>query len=1266
MTLQNVAPGLNRIILVNSYIKTSENKIFEFNLNEHVQINGDNGAGKTSLIRLIPFFYGLEPGKITATGNNRKSFSGYYLPEDLSAIIFEYRNSRSELVHVLVTNASNNTSSTSLAYRFIPSAFNIEDFTIEESNGLFRTKTPEEYKKTLRAKGIKPSSLITTIDGYRAVIQNIPQDNNGQMRYDFSLSEGRFELKFIDRITHSLITRKVSFDNIKLLLSEIIKKDHTNLNLELREQDIKSFCNDISSFRCVDKLSDELKTIANDRDNLTKLFNTLSNDLFELHFHKNSISNKINEIEDKKNKLENQKIEFSKNHDLEIGALLSEKTAAQENIHRQKNYLNKLLTQKELYEKEDAATWSIKQNEITSLTKEISEDKETLKNLTGKVEEIKAQLEEKKEKYQKEFNNNLEITKNSLKKAKQNFDNQVQEINNTHNKNKHAIELKLSQTNYDFEIEVSKLEQKQNVITTQINNIAPNQNLTKETQELTIAISNIQAENDKNLKNMLNFLNEKSALEKESADLNEKLRLVKRKIQNILKQIKELDILSSNDENFLGGFLNVNIPNWQENIGKVLNHELLIKNDLNPRKISDNNFNTIKNSLSNDDTNIIIGNITLDISQITQNNSAKVFERELFTAKEEYKKLSQEEESLLKEIKNIESNIDNINNSIRRANNQLNNKSELENLLHRQNLLQERINEEKRAKKGELNKSLSSIENEILKINSEKEKALNNLNEQIKDLENSLTLNIKDLETSFSKENEQLNKQLDNLKNEHQIRIDEIDTLIKEKLAKNDIDTDIIDKILERIKTKENTLNDILAHKALAQEYDKWSTQYGDTINSERDKLNALNSALDLADESLKKQERIGIGKIKEFTNNIEEFNAQITSLEKDIKNINENLSLISNNDVLGSDYLENDEFKNELEKFNSQISVNNLLLNINERLKNFIKTRDNLSTNLKLISSSLFDYKLSGIYEMWNGAKTEDASQPLTKAPKEISRIIFEANAAVTLLEKILPNQRTLLIDNARNISHMINQYYYQLRNFDNRIKGFSQKISRIVSENLQFEAFNSFNIRLEPKIRTMASWEFIEAIANYYNEYVNEDAISGNLPDKQFTEKLQLLATKFENGQLQNDLNELFTVVFEIVEKGKLYKATTANELENLSSNGLNFLLMCAFYIGLIHQSRNEQNLNIHLPVDEMGALANENINRLIKVMNKNNIVMVSTVPNLSLTKHFKTIYRITPSRPEGVFVSINNNANSLFLNTNDVDTLVKQDKNGDNAND
>lgn len=1240
MTTTTQVPGLQRIILINSYIQTPENKIFEFNLSTHTQINGDNGAGKTSLLRLLPFFYGLEPGKITATGNNKKSFSGYYLPEDDSAIIFDYINANGANVHVIITNSANNAANTTLSYRFVPCAFNLEDYTILANNGLYRIKTYEEYKKTLQAKDIKPASLVTTIDAYRAIIQNIPQGDNGQMRYAYSLSSGCNELKFIERITHSLITRKVNFTNIKKLLAEIMKKDHSNLELQLKEQDIRNFCDDVSSFRAIDKLDSELKIIAINRDTLLESYQKLKDNLLDLTVLQDKLLQDAGLIKAKQDSIEIEKTDFLAQHEKESGNLRADCLATQEAIVRQKTYLEKLLTQKNKYQEQKAPLWLSKQQEITELTKTIAQDKETLNSMNSKVDSIKGELSAKEQQYKEDFTKKTLALEYEIKELNTSLETQITLLNKNFAENKHAIELNRTSALHNLEMDLSKLNNEKELTQNSLAHVTANENLTRQAEELSIAISNLQQERDKNLQKVLGLITEKSTLEGQLHAIHERIRVINRTLNPLQERIRELEILTSNDQSYLAGFLNTNVPNWENTIGKVINPKLLIRGDLDPNtKVMDDALAATNQMANSNDDIINIGNITLDTKAILMQDPKKKLETELFNAKKQLSNLSGEYNSLIDEAKLLASNLDNINNTLTRCDNELKDEKALTNLLHRQNLVRASIASEKEAKEQALNDKLTSLNEEIAQLTSTKNNITNDFTLKLNKLEDALKDDIAQEKAQLAEKVEDINKKLATINEQYHKRTAEIEALIKAQLSKEDLDTSLIDTILERIKKEESELEAIKEHSSLAEEYEKWLKLYGDSITTEREKLNSLVSTEESSKDALDHLKKQGEKSIEEYTLKLKAISDSSKELSTNLQSVKDKIKLLLDNSLILEEYQTSQEFSDIKEHYESSKSLNTLLSEVTENYKNFTSARNTLSEKLKTISSTLFDYRVSSIFELWHEAKSgKEALADYNFMAANLKELILEANASVTLLERILPNQRHLLIDNARNIAHMINQYYYQLRNFDNKIKGFSKRLSQIVSENLQFDAFDSFNISLEPQIKNMASWEFIESIADYYLDYVNEDALSGKLPDEEFTLKLKTLADKFENGQLQNEIDELFTVVFEIVEKGKQYKATTANELENLSSNGLNFLLMCAFYIGLIHESRNREHINIHLPVDEMGALANENINRLIKVMNANNIVMVSTVPNMSLAKYFKTIYRIAPTRSEGVFVSEN----------------------------
>ena len=73
-----------RLILIDSY---SPGRVVEFPVDGGAVLTGRNGRGKTTLLQLVPIFYGENPARIVGTETNRLDFNGYYLPRLTSYIV---------------------------------------------------------------------------------------------------------------------------------------------------------------------------------------------------------------------------------------------------------------------------------------------------------------------------------------------------------------------------------------------------------------------------------------------------------------------------------------------------------------------------------------------------------------------------------------------------------------------------------------------------------------------------------------------------------------------------------------------------------------------------------------------------------------------------------------------------------------------------------------------------------------------------------------------------------------------------------------------------------------------------------------------------------------------------------------------------------------------------------------------------------------------------------------------------------------------------
>ena len=105
---QNNHLGLRRLILLDSYIRRCR---AELKIDGHVSVTGRNASGKTSLIRILPLFFGAEPGHLVRnnSGSHHTSFSGFYLPGDGSYLVFEYATAQGLNMAVFITDGRRDT-----------------------------------------------------------------------------------------------------------------------------------------------------------------------------------------------------------------------------------------------------------------------------------------------------------------------------------------------------------------------------------------------------------------------------------------------------------------------------------------------------------------------------------------------------------------------------------------------------------------------------------------------------------------------------------------------------------------------------------------------------------------------------------------------------------------------------------------------------------------------------------------------------------------------------------------------------------------------------------------------------------------------------------------------------------------------------------------------------------------------------------------------------------------------------------------------------
>jgi hypothetical protein len=198
-------------------------RIASLDLRGGVLALGANGVGKTTMLRMIPMFYGATPQQILK-GAHRNSMVAYTLRDPSSAMVFEYeRESEDDLRCVVMYCLPGEDSP---QFYFLRTGFD-ESFFVDE-NGEFVTR--EEFKPRMEASGQRVSPALrmhqyrSVILRDRAITKEAKKLGLWELATEFSL--GPAALHNLDHIAVAMATEKISYrDLLNIVFDQVT--DHT-------------------------------------------------------------------------------------------------------------------------------------------------------------------------------------------------------------------------------------------------------------------------------------------------------------------------------------------------------------------------------------------------------------------------------------------------------------------------------------------------------------------------------------------------------------------------------------------------------------------------------------------------------------------------------------------------------------------------------------------------------------------------------------------------------------------------------------------------------------------------------------------------------------------------------------------------------------------------------------------------------------------------------------------------------------------------------
>jgi DNA repair exonuclease SbcCD ATPase subunit len=568
---------LNRIVLINS----TAVRYAEMKVDGNIHFVGSNGFGKTTVLRAILYFYNPDNRYQLGIRRDQLSFTEYYFQQPNARIIYEVKRDDS-FYHILLFRKNNR-----VHYKFIDAPYDPNIY-IEDT----RIKPLDEVLKTLHEQHVHFEETIERSATYKEVLYGASREKKWR-KYSLIPTLGYMRRKEIGNIPKTVsnvfLSSRLESDYIKNAIMEAVMDENPKIDLDTLRRHLASFSDRLDDVTSFNEHKDTAEEVVHLFDNLEVLKKEQKRDAEQLGNSVQNANRKIGELRrllnqenEERQKLgktyEQERLTFDKNTDgfkealgeikgklREIDGLKQKYQGIEEKLelHQQRPALyNQLTNLKKQLSQATAAIADVQQMFEQGL-QDLENQKSAAHNRFGQQQNtIEREAQAKAQEVQLQFDE-------SMQTARQNYSSKFSESD--------ALVAEIKQRLGNCEREIAQVRQQVFFAEeiAQLKTAIKEGKQTSEARQQENKLLHKDVDHEKALyQNTLDSLENTHRLEQQSLES---------KLAHIQQQIDEVDAKLEGFEGSLYEFLEQEMPDWTQNIGQVIDEEVLFRKDLSPR-----------------------------------------------------------------------------------------------------------------------------------------------------------------------------------------------------------------------------------------------------------------------------------------------------------------------------------------------------------------------------------------------------------------------------------------------------------------------------------------------------------------------------------------------------------------------------------------------------------------------------------------------------------------------------------------------------------